>query len=444
MIQDIAPTIAIVGIIVFLAHLFAGVFSRTRVPDVLFLIIIGVCLGPISGLVSPVQFGSVGPIFATITLIIILFECGTTLKLSTLRSSLGGAAKLATLSFFLTMAVVASLTLWLTDLEWLPAFILGAIVASTSEAIVIPLARQLKMREESQTILSLESSVTAVLSIIVTVALVETYSMGEFHIVPVTGNLLASFFVAIILGIIAALIWSIMLHRIRVVKNTMFTTPACVFVTFGIVEILGFNGAIAALAFGITIGNIEPIQFTIFRKRNNNQSNGLTEMEKVFFGEVAFLLKTFFFVYLGISLQLIGSWLIILALVLTIMAFALRILAVKVSVNKSIPVKDISLMAIMIPKGLAAVVLASVPLQQGIPGGELIESLTYGVVLLSIVMTSLLVLLLDKTRLSYYYGILLSPRTAALPLEVETDSKSGKMEEVAAEFRGRGQQISNL
>jgi cell volume regulation protein A len=444
MIQDIAPTIAIVGIIVFLAHLFAGVFSRTRVPDVLFLIIIGVCLGPISGLVSPVQFGSVGPIFATITLIIILFECGTTLKLSTLRSSLGGAAKLATLSFFLTMAVVASLTLWLTDLEWLPAFILGAIVASTSEAIVIPLARQLKMREESQTILSLESSVTAVLSIIVTVALVETYSMGEFHIVPVTGNLLASFFVAIILGIIAALIWSIMLHRIRAVKNTMFTTPACVFVTFGIVEILGFNGAIAALAFGITIGNIEPIQFTVFRKRNNNQANGLTEMEKVFFGEVAFLLKTFFFVYLGISLQLIGSWLIILALVLTILAFALRILAVRVSVNKSIPVKDASLMAIMIPKGLAAVVLASIPLQQGIPGGELIESLTYGVVLLSIVMTSLLVLFLDKTKLSYYYGILLSPRKAALPLEVETDSKSGRTEEIAAEFRGRGQQISNL
>ncbi len=442
--QDIAPIIAAVGIIVSLAHLFTGVFSRTRIPDVLFLIIIGVCLGPILGLVSPLQFGGVGPVFATITLIIILFECGITLKLSTLRSALSGAIKLAALSFLLTMAIIAGFTLWLTDLELIPAFILGAIVGSTSEAIVIPLARQLQIREESQTILSLESSVTAVLSIIVAIALIETYKLGEFQVVTVTGNLLASFFVAIVLGIIGALIWSILLRRIHAVKNTMFTTPAFVFVMFGIVEILGFNGAIAALAFGITIGNIEPIQFTIFSKHNGNQVIGLTEMEKVFFGEVAFLLKTFFFVYLGISLQLIGSWLITLGLFLTIMAFIFRGLVVKVSINKSIPVRDISIMAIMLPKGLAAVVLASIPLQQGIPGGELIESLTYGIVLLSIVMTSLFVLLLDKTKLSYYYGIFLSPRRPTMPFETGVVSNSRKPKGAAGEFGSERQQLFRL
>jgi NhaP-type Na+/H+ or K+/H+ antiporter len=227
-------------------------------------------------------------------------------------------------------------------------------------------------------------------------------------------------------------------------KNTMFTTPAFVFVIFGIVEILGFNGAIAVLAFGITIGNIKPIHFTIFRKRNGNQVAGLTEMEKVFFGEVAFLLKTFFFVYLGISLQLIGSWLIMLGLLLTIMAFILRALAVKVSVNKSIPVKDTSIMAIMIPKGLTAIVLASIPLQQGIPGSGLIESLTYGVVLLSIVMTSVLVLFLDKTKLSYYYGLFLSPRSPTLPLETGMVSNSRRPEGAAGELRSEGQQLSHL
>ena len=109
--QDIAPVVFFVGILIFLAHLFTGIFSRTRVPDVLLLIIIGVCIGPIFGLVSTSQFGVVGPVMVTITLIIILFESGTALELNTLRSLVGGALALANISFFLTMGAVAGFAL---------------------------------------------------------------------------------------------------------------------------------------------------------------------------------------------------------------------------------------------------------------------------------------------------------------------------------------------
>ena len=111
--QGTASIIAFVGILVFLAHLFTGIFSRTKIPDVLFLIIIGVCVGPVLGLTSPALFGAVGPVFTIITLIIILFESGLTLKLKTIRSAFGGAMTLAPLTFFLTMAVVAGFALWL-------------------------------------------------------------------------------------------------------------------------------------------------------------------------------------------------------------------------------------------------------------------------------------------------------------------------------------------
>jgi NhaP-type Na+/H+ or K+/H+ antiporter len=408
--QDVAPIIAVVGAMVFLAHFFTGVFSRTRVPDVLFLIVIGICLGPLLGLVSPAQFGQVGPVFATITLIIILFECGTTLRLSALRSALGGAIELSLLTFLITTSVVAGLTFWLTDLELVPAFIFGAIVGSTSEAIVIPLAKQLGIRDESHTILSLESSLTAVLSIVVTIALIEAYVAGQFEVIPVTGSLLASFLVAIVLGITGGCAWAIVLHRIRAVKNTMFTTPAFVFVVFGVVEILGFNGAIAALAFGITMGNIEPIHSALTANNGSSKYIGFTEMERVFFSEAAFLLKTFFFVYLGICLELLSARLMLIAVMLVVVASILRVLTVKASIGKSIPVKDASIMAVMIPRGLTAVVLASIPLHQGIPGGELIRNLTCGVVLVSILATSILLLLLDKTRLARYYGSALANR----------------------------------
>lgn len=408
--QDIASTVALVGILVFLAHLFTGIFSRTRIPDVLLLIIIGICFGPVLNLASPSQFGVVGPIFTTITLIIILFESGLTLRLATLRSALSGAMKLAPISFFLTMSIVAGLAIWLTDLDILPAFILGAIIGSTSEAVVIPLIRQLKVQEETQTLLSVESSVNDVLSIIITVALVQAYNLGEFNIASISGDLIAAFIVAMVFGIIGAIIWSTLLNRIHAIKNAMFTTPAFVFVVFGIVEMLGFSGAIAALAFGITIGNIESIRLPIFKKSIANEPVGLTESEKAFFSEVAFLLKTFFFIYLGISLELISNWLIMVAIILCILAFTIRVLAVKISIKKSIPLLDISIASVMVPKGLAAVVLATIPLQQQVVGGETIKNITYGVILISIVMTSLLVLLIEKTKVSDLYGWILSPR----------------------------------
>ena len=408
--ETVAQVIAFVGILVFLAHLFSSIFSRTRIPDVLLLIIIGVCVGPVLGLVTPAEFGAVGPVFTTITLIIILFESGIALKLSMLRSALGGAMILAPLSFFLTMFVVAGLAIWATDLEVLPAFILGAIVGSTSEAIVIPLVRQLKVKEETQTLLSVESTVNDVLSIVITVALVQAYTAGTFEFASVSGKLIASFLVALVFGVVGAIIWSVLLNKIRILKNAIFTTPAFVFIIYGVVEILGFSGPIAALAFGVTIGNIESIHIPIFKPATMKEAVGLSETERIFFSEVAFLLKTFFFIYLGISLELITSWFIIVALIFTVVAFALRIPAVKASIRKAIPQKDLSVMAVMVPKGLAAVVLANLPVQQGIVGGDIIKSITYGIIVFSIIFTSILVLLLEKTPLPKFYAKILTPQ----------------------------------
>jgi cell volume regulation protein A len=412
--QDVALIIAVVGIIIFLAHLFTGLFNRIMVPDVLFLIVLGICLGPILGILPPSLFIEIGPIFATITLIIILLECGFTLKLSTLRTVVPGAMALALVIFPLSMAIITGLALWLTDLELLPALILGAIIGSTSEAIVIPLVRQLKIEEKSQALLSVESTVTAVLSIIFALTLIDTYQLGEFQVLDVTGSLIASFLVAIGLGVAGAFIWSLFLNRIRHVKNTMFTTAACVFVIFGVVELLGFNGPIAALAFGITLGNLKPMPFPFFKKGLRLESGGLTDVEKAFFGEIAFLLKTFFFIYLGISLELISTELMIMGAVFTVIVFLLRLVAVRLTVGGTAPAKDASFIAVMAPRGLTAIVLAAIVCQQEVLGGELIKSLTYGIVLFSVVLTSLLVLLTDKTRLSdglsYLFSVGTKPR----------------------------------
>lgn len=413
--QDTAIIVAVVGGLVFLAHLFSGIFSRTRIPDVLLLIIIGIALGPASGMVSPAHLGAVGPIFVNITLIVILFQGGLSLKLSTLRSTMGDAVKLSATSFFLTMIAAAALAHWLAGLEWIPAFIVGSIIASTSEAIVIPLAKQLKIGGKMQALLSVESSINDVLCIVITLALIEAYWLGKFQVGLTAGNLVASFIVAIVFGFLGAFVWSILLNRIRTMPNAMFTTVAFAFALYGLVETLGFSGAMAVLAFGITLGNVESIRFPTLKKPLADRPVGLNETERAFFSEASFLLKTFFFIYLGISLEFAHPWLIGLGIAFTAVVFLLRIPAVRFSTGKSVKPKEASILAIMAPKGLAAAVLASIPAQQGLAGGELIRSLAYIIILASIIATSVLVILLERTRLSNAYDRLFSATVPGRP-----------------------------
>ena len=406
--QNIALVIAVVGGLIFLAHLFLHIFNRTRVPDVLWLIVVGIILGPASNLVSTESFGLVGPVFVTVTLVVILFEGGIALKLSALKSALSKAVKLAVTSFFLTMIVVGVTAHLLLSLEWIPSLIIGSIAASTSEAIIIPLINQLKTSEKLHALLSVESSINDVLSVAVTLALIGAYQLGDINVGIITGDLIASFLVAIVFGFGGAFLWSLILRRIHTMKNAMFTTVAIVFALFGLVETLGFSGAIAALAFGITIGNIESIKLPKFGKPLAGNPVGLSETEKAFFTEASFLLKTFFFIYLGISLQFSSTGIILIGILITFIAFALRIPAVKIAVGRSFSTKEAALMSVMIPKGLAAAVLASIPAQEGISGGELIRDVTYMVILISIVATSVIIPLLERTRVSDFYESIVS------------------------------------
>ncbi len=124
----------------------------------------------------------------------------------------------------------------------------------------------------------------------------------------------------------------------------------------------------------------------------------------MFLAQLVQLLKTFFFIYIGLSIQFssVDSFIIGGAIVLAL--FIIRTILVYFSVPRTIPVWDASVMAIMIPKGLAAAVLAAIPLQKGVLGGEFIETITYAIILFSIVICSVLVILLERTPVHRLYA----------------------------------------
>ena len=404
--MDVAIAIAVVGLLIFLAHLFSGIFARTMIPDVLFLILIGLCLGPFLGIITPAQFGGVGRVFTVITLVIILFEGGLELDIDVLKKSLRRTFTLTFISFIITMFGVAMVTLWLTPLDVLLSLMLGAIVGSTSPAVIVPLVRKITLQKETKTVLYLESAISDVLSIVVAFALLEAYNLGSLKYGLMVGRIISSFSLAAILGIASAFGWSIILNKVRTLQNAIFTTPAFVFIVFGLAEMLGYSGYISALAFGITLGNIEMFDFDrpFLEKYIPQKPISLNETEKIFISEVVFLLKSFFFVYVGFSIRLEDTHMVFMGLILTAAIFILRLPVVRFTMDKNLPKSDASFMSALVPKGLAAAVLASVPLQEGITEGLLMQNVSYAVVLFSIIFTSILVFLLDRTFFSKVYG----------------------------------------
>ena len=414
-----ALVIAFIGALVFGAHLFVAMFSKTRVPDVLLLIVIGLFLGPVSHLVRPQQFGSVGPVFTTVTLVFLLFESGTELQLGTLRNVLHGSFLLSILNFVATTAVVGFAAWKIAHLSPVIAILLGAILGGTSPAVVIPIAAQLKMGKHSSAVLFLESAISDVISIVLALALLDGLHAGNISVGKIIGSLLGSFLLASLLGAIGAVFWSNLLSRVRNLQNGMFTTAAFVFLIFGVAEVLGYSGAIAALVFGIGLGNVAWHGAILSKRFPSLAPVGLNHREKSFFAEIVFLLKTFFFVYIGLSIQFRNLSYIAFGLSITVLLFLVRIPIVRFGVAKSTPRTDAARMAAMAPKGLAAAVLASLPLQQGLAGGDFIQNIAYSVVLFSILLTSILIFLQDKTFVGKVYQWFFASFAPDLPAQDE-------------------------
>lgn len=423
-----ALTIVFVGCTIFMSHWFASLFARTKIPDVLWLFIIGLIIGPVSGWVKPENFGAVGPVFTTITLVFILFESGIDQRLEPLINSLSGTAKITTYNFVFTCLVAGGIAYFNTDLGVLRSLMLGSIVGGTSSAVVTTLVRVFPMSERSRTILVLESAFSDVYTLAVPLTLLSAYKIGKVDVAFVTGQMIAAFILAAMLGIAGAFGWSILLNRMRTLQNTVFTTPAFVFVIYGIVELLGYSGPIAALTFGVTLGNIDVLGPPIMRDAISRRPISLNDNERAFFSEAVFLLRTFFFVYIGLSVRLYDWWPFALGAIITGALFVARIPIVRLSVPRDTVPKDASFMATMIPKGLGAAVLASLPAQQGVQGGETIQSIVFSIILCSTMLTTLLTFLVDKTWLSNIYEWIfrLTGLRAELPYEPPTTQEEAE------------------
>jgi cell volume regulation protein A len=410
-----ATTLLALGLLYFFAHFLSNTFDRSRVPDVLVLMVFGIVVGPVLNWTSPDAFGEVGAVLTTVALAVILFESGTTLHLGDIARSARSTLQVTMVTAAVSMFVIGIIAGAILGLPWLSALLLGAIASGTSASVVIPMVRVLKVRERGATVMILESAVTDVTSIVLAFALLNAALQGEMHIGLTIGRTLSSLVFATVIGVAGGVGWLLIWDRVRQFPTTIFTTLASAFVLYGIAEFLGFAGAIAVLSYGITLSNHE--YFGLSRWFKGRPFAGVTVVEADFYKEIVFLLKTFFFVFLGISMRFTDWSLVAAAVAMMLIILAVRLFLTPTMLPRTISRSDAAVVAVMVPKGLAAAVLAGLPLEAGIEGGELIQSATYAIVLVSITLAAIFVTMKDRAPLKPVFDRVL----ADFPVDVPDD-----------------------
>ncbi|HMO19524.1 MAG TPA: cation:proton antiporter, partial [Candidatus Melainabacteria bacterium] len=285
------------------------------------------------------------------------------------------------------------------------ALVLGTTLGGTAASVAVPLLRGLNLQERTKTALVLESILGNVLSIVVTLALMTALERGK-HPAPtlVLRDVASSFTMACVIGGIFGYMWSSLLVRIRTLTHTKFTTPACVCISYGFAEMFGFSGMLSALAFGIVMGNAERLPHSKLSSSTWLRPISLNDDERALFAELVFLLKTFFFVYLGISIQKIGVDIVYAGSIIVLWLFISRPLIVRLALPRIKTTKvDATIACIMIPRGLAAAVLASIAVSKGLEDSIILQSLAYSVILISIAATALFSFFCERKLLTQPY-----------------------------------------
>ena len=125
----------------------------------------------------------------------------------------------------------------------------------------------------------------------------------------------------------------------------------------------------------------------------------LNPTEKTLFRELVFLMKTFFFVYVGISIKFESFSSLLIGLGISFILIISRIIVVRISLpanTQGIDHKDRAFLSMMIPRGLAAAVLATMISQSGLEGSGKVGNIVFSVIFFTIIFTSVLVPLLEK------------------------------------------------
>ena len=380
-------TLQVFGIII-IAGLACGLLAtKLRVPDVAILLIAGMLLGPAgAGLIHVRADSALNQLILIFGSSYILFDGGASLRLSVLKQTWITITVIATVGVLITGAITAIAAHLFLGLPVAVAMLLGAVIASTDPATLVPVFRQIKIRERvAQTVMS-ESAFNDANGAILTFTLLAIISSGgEFSAGAALKDLFWQSLIGIGAGVLLGYAAAFVIAHERfdfLVEYAPLVTLMAVMGAYLAADNLQASGFMAVFVFGIMLGNKDVFGF----RMENAEAKQLDDFILI----TAFVMRVFIFVLLGSQVDF--------ALIREHWAGALAVVAVFMLIARPVTVfacalpdrrarwsfKEMLFMCWTRETGVIPGALAGMLVGMNAPGAKLIASVTFIAILLTI------------------------------------------------------------
>jgi cell volume regulation protein A len=294
---DIAKhTLLSCGLILTIGTLIGFLAQKIRIPDVALFLIVGMLIGPQAlGLIDIKADSALNQIILLFGSSYILFDGGASLRFSVLKQVWITIVVIATVGVVITAAITGIAAYYVFGVPLLVALLLGATLASTDPATLVPIFRQVRIRDRvAQTVMS-ESAFNDAMGAIITFGILAVaMGTGEFSFASSLLDLLKQSVLGIaagaVLGYLAALLiaherWAFLAEYAPVV--TLVAVIGAYFAADG----MQASGFMAVFVFGIVLGNKEAFGF--------NMEPGEAKKLEEYVATTAFIMRLFIFILLG-------------------------------------------------------------------------------------------------------------------------------------------------
>jgi len=314
---------------------------------------------------------------------------------------------LTTFNFVISSLLIAGI-MYFFQFPISSALFTGFALGGVSSAFVIPVLQGMDVKGKIYSLLALESALTDVFCIVFAITVIEVIQLGTLSAQTLFSSIVSLFAIAMLIGVIAGILWIILVLKVFKEHNYMMTIAFLILI-YVVTQFLGGNGAIATLFFGLMLNNSK--QLTHLTKEISGENNKkktkkqrkedaptsvTTKNEQFFYRQISFFLKTFFFVYIGILIDLSDMKALMIGIILSFILMGARYASF--ILTKEFESFNRKLVNVIFARGLAAAAIAQIAISNGIAGADFIAKVIYVTITGTIILSSLSVFVIKVQK----------------------------------------------
>lgn len=387
---ELAKHILLVFGIILLSGTLSGlVAQKIKVPDVVVFLLAGMLLGPgVSGLVDIKADSALNQLILIFGSCYILFDGGASLRFKVLKEVWITILVISTAGILITGLITSVAAYYLLGVPFIVALLLGATIASTDPATLVPVFRQVKIKDRvAQTVMSESAFNDAMGAIATFTVLAVAMGKGGFSWQGALLNLAQQAVLGIVaggvLGYLAAFLIAHKRYNFLAEYAPAVTLMAVIGAYMG-ADGLQASGFMAVFVFGIMLGNKASFGF--------NMEAGEKEKFDDFVVTTAFIMRMFIFILLGAQVnfalmqQYLGTGLLVVAVFMLVARPLTVFLCAWPDRRARWSLNELLFMCWTRETGVIPGALAGMLVGLKAPGAEIIASVTFIAILTTILL----------------------------------------------------------